>query len=443
MQNLLNQPLLRSRWLTLALAVGIGLSALSGCSSIGSGRKKSTGGIFGHKNDKKVVELTKDGSLAPMRGQEEYDAAERYYKQEQYDDAEKAFKKVSTKYADSPIEEHALFMLAESQFKQEKYPRAQDSYNRLMTRFENSRYLDKATFRLFAIAQEWLDSPEPVSQGEIIQATGGDDPQATPQPVERISRPFPLIPNLTDRKRPLFDRDGRAIEALRSIWLNNPTGKLADDAIMFTAVHHYRTGNFLEAARFFTMLRENYPDSQHAANAYQFGAHVEQLNHQGPEYDSQGLDKAAELVRSTLSLFPNEVDKDRLHRTLAHIQHEKARKDWNRVLFRLKRGENGSAEMLCVNFLKDHPNSAFTQLASETLTKLKAERQPEDVGGASPVDQFNLPELPEAETEESYEEDPGEFPVQEIPVADPYQKPNFEDVPDLFADPPANPQGEY
>ena len=270
-------------------------------------------------------------------------------------------RKVSKKYADRPIEEQSLFMLAESQFQQKRYPRAQDSYNRLLSKYESSRYLEQSTHRLFNIAEVWLDGPKPVRENEIRLATGGDDPSAPLPALPKEKRPAPLLPNLTDHTRPVFDTDGRALEALKSVWLNNPTGKLADDAVMLSGVYHLRRGDYLESERFFDMLRENYPDSEHAANAYKLGAHVIQMSYQGPEYDGRGLDKARELTESTLNLFPENADRERLKRRLVRLKHEEARKAWQRVQYRLKRGELNAAEINCITLIKEFPDSAFAK----------------------------------------------------------------------------------
>src|SRR5690606_41681136 len=54
-----------------------------------------------------------------------------------------------------------------------------------------------------------------------------------------------------------------AIQSLKTIWMNDPTGPLADDALMLTATYYLRKGDFLEADHFFTILREEFPKSPH------------------------------------------------------------------------------------------------------------------------------------------------------------------------------------
>lgn len=424
--------------LLMAGWAGIGLPFLAGCSTVESGRDK-VATMFGASNRPAEERLLADGSLAPMEGQDEFDAAKKLYVAKDFVEAEKAFKKVTKKYEDRPIEEEALFMLAESQFQQERFPRAEDSYNRLLNKYEGSRYMDQATFRLFTIAREWLDGPAPIQEQEVLQASGGENPESGVVRIDKQKRPFPLIPNFTDDKRPAFDTDGRALEALKVIWLNHPTGKLADDAVMLSGVHHYRTGDYLEAGHFFEMLREQYPNSPHAANAYQFGAHVEQLVYQGPAYDGRGLDKAIELTESTLSLFPDKVNRERLQKSLAYINHEKARKDWERVQYRLGKGQREAAEINCVALLQDHPDSAFAELAKQTMEDLKAERL-KRAGKDTSQEPFQ-PELPEYD--ESYDSDTGEIYIEDIEGAetvdteDSVAPPDFSDVPDLFEDLPA------
>ncbi len=105
----------------------------------------------------------------------------------------------------------------------------------------------------------------------------------------------------------MFDTDGRALQALRSIWLHDTTGPLADDALMLSANYHLRTGDFTESARLYKLLREQYPDSKHFENAFMLGSHVTLASYQGPSYDGKSLDEATKLKEAALRIFPRPV----------------------------------------------------------------------------------------------------------------------------------------
>ena len=160
-----------------------------------------------------------------------------------------------------PIEEDALFMVAESQFAQKKYSWAQDSYDGLLEKYPSSRHLDDTARRLFEIAHTWMGFPTPDTKGDVELASEEllkTNPRVGKKDFER-----PSFFNFTDGSRPLFDTSGRAIQALESIWMHDANGPLADDALMLTANYHLQTGDFVEAARVYQLLREQYPDSSH------------------------------------------------------------------------------------------------------------------------------------------------------------------------------------
>ncbi len=430
--QLLNRGMIRRR-LAAAMVV-LCLASLSGCQTLDTGRKKISN-MFVSSEHSAQDRILWHNHLGPMEGQDEFDAAQKLFDEGKFAAAEKGFKKVAKKYADRPIEEQTLFMLAESQFQQKRYPKAQDSFNRLLKKYESSsRYMERSTHRLFLIAKYWLDDPQPVQKQEIHLATGGDNPSAAPTAIPRHKRPVPLIPNFTDRSRPVFDPDGRAMEALKSVWLNNPTGKLADDAVMLSGVYHLRRGDYLEAEHYFDMLRDNYPDSDHAANAYKLGAHVIQMSYQGPEYDGRGLEKARELIESTLNLYPESADRERLKEGLERINHEEARKDWHRVEYRLRRREYKAAELACVTLLQEHPDSAFADLAKEQLEKLRAARD-ERLEQSNPEPQFDadLPEYEEdqnGEAGEFYLNDDDDFAGEDLESAQDFERPRL--IPDTL-----------
>lgn len=403
-------------------------AVIVGCGSTAANKPKIKN-LFGPSGRAAQIQakdrLTALDSLEPLEGHEDLAAAQVFYDDKKYSEAEKAFKKVAKKYKDKPIEEDALFMLAESQFAQQRYAKAQDSYNKLMSSYESTRYLEKSSERLFTIARQWLGNPEEATQSEIRLATGGEDPAAPPTPLEKQKRSIPLIPNVWDHSRPIFDTDGRALEALKAVWLNHPTGPMADDAVMMSGVYHLRTGNYLEAERFFDMVRKHYPDSPHANDAYIFGSLVLQLSYQGPEYDGQGLEKARELTESMLNLYPDSPDNARLEKSLARIQNEKAHKWWERVRYRIRRGELQAAEVNCATLMMDYPNTKYADMAKTKLSELRAKRlgNPDDASQSTTKPKEDYPVEDSAVGETSVGDDSIEY------------EPELEE-PSLFEEPP-------
>lgn len=319
-------------------------------------------------------------SLAPLEGAPEFEAAKAVFVQGDYGSAEKQFKHLAKQYKDTPIEEDSLFMVGECQFATGRYSKAQDSYGRLLKKYPSPRELDTVTKRLFKIAQHWLEFPEIVTSNEV-QTVSLEDPKNTPPPEDPHprskdpSRVVPIFPNLWDRSRPVFDTNGRALEALRAIWLNDPTGPLADDAIMLTASHHLRNGDFLEADRNYTILREQYPKSPHLENAFVLGSHVKLMSYQGPLYEGDSLEAAHKLKESTLRLYPKHPERERMLDEVRNIEDAKALREWENVVFWQKKNKPLSVAASCREVIRLYPNSGYAAQAREILAEMQQAEQ--------------------------------------------------------------------
>ena len=366
-------------------------------------------------------------SLEPAAGLEEYQQAEQLYRSGEFAAAEKAFRRLAKKYKSSQVQEDALFMIGECQFEQNEFAKAQDSYDKLLIEFPSSRHLDRVTRRLFLIAQSWLEFPEVVQPGEI-QQVDFQDPRATPppapprEPSNDPSRRIPIFPNLFNRTRPVFDTDGRALQALNSIWLKDPTGPLADDALMMTASHHLRKENYMEAARHYEMLLEQFPKSEHLKDAFVLCAHSTAMSHQGPLYDEQALTRSRELKQTAVRLFPDEVDRERILDEIRRIDEEKARSEWANVEFWQKKRDDVATAASAREVMRLYPNSSYAARAREVLAELNGQApaaQPPAEEGA-PRRFFwqrgdNGNDYEEPLEAEPLEPAPGEFPAAGSP----------------------------
>jgi TolA-binding protein len=314
-------------------------------------------------------------SLKPMAGTEEYLAATQLYKDEKYAEAQKAFHKVKKKYKKSEIREDALFMEAESAWQQDQYSKAHDIYAVLLKEYPSTRHLNVVSERLFKIGRIWLDFPEVAKLGEIHQVNF-DDPK-TKLPSEeppKIPKSKPLfVPNFTDKKEPLFDTPGNGVAALSAVWMNDPTGPLADDAMMLVASYHARKGNYIESDRFFQMLRETFPNSPHLQNAFLLGSHVKLMSYMGPDYEARTLEEAQKLKEATIRLYPNLPEQSRLKDELARIEDAKALIDWSQVGFWLRKGDKRAAAIYCHQVISKYPKSKYARQAHAKLVELGPE----------------------------------------------------------------------
>ncbi|MGD9853644.1 MAG: tetratricopeptide repeat protein [Planctomycetaceae bacterium] len=335
------------------------------------------------------------GGIERIEGLADYQAAKRLYDAKRYADAEKAFKAlakdrrnrglsfterfgkalrtgVSDPSADSfgdPVEEDALFMLAESQFMQKKYSWAQDSYDKLLERFPSSRHLDQVTRRMFRIAQVWMGFPDTNGQDNVELASA--ELQKTNPRIGNRNFKRPGFLNVTDRSRPVFDTAGRALQALQSIWLNDAGGPLADDALMLTANYHLQTGNFIEAARVYQLLREQYPDSPHFKDAYLLDSHVRLASYDGPAYDGRALQESRNLRETAQRLFPDldPEQRERLDAELKRIAVSEVAREWHKVEFYQSKGSRyeASVALHCHVILNRYPDSPYAERARKVL----------------------------------------------------------------------------
>lgn len=417
--------------------------------------------LRGSRWEKQKADAVTSGESFAIDGLHDYQAAESLYLDGRYAEAEKAFKRLAkqrrssqesftmrmerfwgvrskssldtyTNFGD-PIEEDALFMKAECQFEQKKYATAQDSYDALLTQYPSTRHLDAVSRRYFRIARYWLGFPEDVNEsGDVKQVSNSEeDDFANSEPFH-----FPLVPNLTDKTRPMFDTRGRALAALRSIWLHDATGPLADDALMVSASFLLRAKDFEESARHYKMLREQYPESPHFRDAFLLGSHVTLASYQGSNYDGQSLDEAIELKEAALRIFPDltEEERNRLGGELQKMYDAEVARIWDRVEYFQAKQAPESVAVYCKILINRFPDTVYAERARQIL-----EYQARTRSWAF-VPQSNSAESTDDTSESS--KSPGMFPglnklFRKVPEETPAEQSPAEEAPPQETTPPS------
>jgi outer membrane protein assembly factor BamD (BamD/ComL family) len=357
--------------------------AIAGCrSTVDSVDIKDVYGPAGRHAKNALAEAQRAAEGGERAGAEELEAAHQLYKEEKYTEARKAYRKLVKKYSqkktkNEAVEEEALFYQAESDFQLGHYPAAQDGYEELLKKFPSTGFVERATKRLYHIARFWLNSPKPPSEIELASFTDDDGEERLKElPEATIPWHFPLTPNLFDKSRPLFDTEGRALQALRSVYLHDPDSKLAAQAVMTQAVYHLRKKDYREADRDFNQIREQYHDKKYSEKnelvpaAYVLGAHSSLRSYQGSRYDGRQLEEARKLTQQAIRLNPDLPQRPKLEADLRRIEAEMAEREWTRVLFHRKRGEKDSEAVYCENIMNDYPDSPRAEEARERLLKL-------------------------------------------------------------------------
>jgi len=360
-------------------------------------------------------------------GRDEFREAEQLYQQRDWNAAESRLKSVAKKYNDYAVKEDALYLLGELYFETKRYPEATDAFAELTKDFPSTRYQTKISGRMFSIAGIWLDFPDVVQSSDIKLASNLDNTTSMSVPEhERDSwdptLAVPFLPNFHDSTRPTFDTEGRALESLKSIWLNDPTSDLADDALMMTASHYLRKGDSVRADEYFAALRQNYPDSPHFKNSFILGSHVKLMSYEGTSYDGARLDEAEQLKESALRMWPDSDQRGRLKQELQVIEEAKAKREWARVEFYVKKGRTDSAAIYCREILRLYPDTKYAQSARQFISTNQLNRPAEKKEASRSWNWSLFPRLESVPEEESSGQ--SEFtPSESAPASEPEPRP--------------------
>jgi len=273
---------------------------------------------------------------------------ERLFRAKKYDEAIDPLQTAADRWPDSVIQEDALFLLAESHFFSDRYPAAHDAYGTLLSKYSNSRYLDTIARREFAIGRYW-------------EKRYKEDPS------------LPITPNLTDDALPRFDTFGHALEAYQRVRLFDPTGPLADDSVMAIANAYFVAGRFEEAAWNYDMLRREYPDSKHQAEAHLLGLEAKKRIYQGARYDGTALEDAQEIADQAITQFggPLSKEKELLRKSRQELLEKKAMRDFSMAQFYETKKYYGSARYYYNLVLKNFPRTRTAERARQRLAAIK------------------------------------------------------------------------
>lgn len=277
-------------------------------------------------------------------------------RQDAFHAAAKHFKKAADHWKSSQMEQDALLMQAESQFFAENYYKAEQTYAKLVKEYPRNPYLDQIDSRRFEIADYWLKyhSAKPTSFATV---------------------------NFSDNKRPWNDTGGHGKRVLENLRLDNPIGKLSDDATMRLATNYLEKGDYESAAATFGELRMTYPDSEHQFNAQYLELQSLLLSYLGPEYTDTPLSEAEKRLKGIVRLFPNDASGRQLELREAamKIKFLKAEREWSSGEYRYRQGENLAARIYFEKLVEEYPDTPFAEEAQKMLAELdgKPDRPPQ------------------------------------------------------------------
>jgi outer membrane protein assembly factor BamD (BamD/ComL family) len=265
------------------------------------------------------------------------------------------------RWPDSQLAMDSLFMAGEAYFFADDYPKANLHYEKLIKAFPNNRYLDAVDKRRFAIAKYWLDLNHDHAE------------------------PFYYV-NWVNRSRPWRDARGHGLRIYDKIRVDDPTGKLADDATLAAGNEHFASGKFYKADDYYTDLRTAYPSSEHQFLAHFLGIKAKLSSYLGPQYSGTALDDTEKLIKQTRRQFPQQAERERefLDKALAEVRYNKADQLMYLARYYDRRAEYRAAQHYYARINREFQDTPHAQQSQERIGQ---------IAGLPPKPQQQLPWL--------------------------------------------------
>jgi outer membrane protein assembly factor BamD (BamD/ComL family) len=299
---------------------------------------------------KSVAKFKEQFGLGPDQrvAEQAYAEGEALFRAQKYSTATKKFKEAAGRWPDSKLQQDALFYLAESEFFDKQYPEAVAAYDKLLEEHPNTPHLDKVINRQFEIARYWEEHHE-------------------------YQPHWATTPNVLDETRPLFDTLGHALRTYEGIRLNDPTGPMADDAIMASGNSFFLRGRYGDADYQYELLRNEYPRSEHQFEAHILGLQCKLRKYQGPDYDATPLLEAKKLVKQLKVQFTGQLNSKELTRQSeiqAQLNQQLAERDMKMAKYFDDGAHYGSAKFYYAQLVRDYPNTPLANQAKERYLAL-------------------------------------------------------------------------
>jgi hypothetical protein len=298
-----------------------------------------------------------------------------FFRRQEYASSERVFHYLAENKKTPPaIVQEALFYEAESLRLQGYLPKATDIYIDLNKKFRNNPFRDQANQRMFDIAMDWLeDTWAEMKESEEVKK--GERWVVWPRFVS------------FEKKKPVLDREGRAMQVLDEVRFNDLKGPLDDKALWVCGLVKLYHEDYKEADQYFTQIHERHPDSPFGDKAIQLAIFSKQMSTGGPEYDGRKCAEARKLVDVALRMpGMNDQKKEELIKHLKSIAAQQAAKDFETAEFYRRTGHPGPAYFCYEIVRRRYPNSEYARLAEERKRELQPELEKNGGQERRPVD---------------------------------------------------------
>ena len=297
------------------------------------------------------------------KAEQKFANAQALFEEGRYDKAREIFRDVADNQRNSTdLAERARFMQAECRYQRGQFPEAVDTYHKLLMDFPTGAHRRESCSRMYAIADFWLND----FRDELDRRAQEDG----------VLRWRPSWPNPFDRTKPFLDQEGRTLEALNNIWVQDMTGPNADKAIFWCGYVNFVRGNFQEADHFFSQMVELHKESPLRPQAIAYAIQAKNNSTGGADFDSRKCAEALQLVymaeASVPELTQDPVMAAKLTRAKYAIRTQQAEKDFRTAEYYERTGHPGSAVFCYELVRRRYAGTKYADIAGEKKENLLA-----------------------------------------------------------------------
>ena len=338
------------------LALGACAVALAtGCTTVKSLKQKA------QESTRGLVSRSYDDPRAAERMAE----AERLFEAGDYAKPRDTFQELANNTLNPALlSEKARFLEGECFRQAGKYPDAVDTYHKMLMEHPSGAYRERACAEMFKIADYWLDD----TRTEIQAEQDGQN-----MFLYKSGRFFKV-----DRTKPTLDREGRALQTLENVHLNDITGPTADKALFWCGFVNFYRGNFIEADHYFSTLIEFHKDSPLRPKATELAIISKNNSTGGSVYDGQKASEALQLVNHAEASMPEFTDTERrdfLTRQKLAIRSQQAEKDFKTAEYHEQTKHPGSAYFCYEIVRRRYPGTKYSDLATQRMEAIRVQAE--------------------------------------------------------------------
>ncbi len=333
------------------------LVASAGCTAVKSLKQKA------YESSRGFVSKSYDDP----RAAEKMADAERRLEAGEYSAARGVFHDIANNSLNPALmAEKARFLEAECYRQAQKYPDAVDTYHRMLKEHPTGAYREQACQEMFKIADYWLDD----TRTEIQAEQDGEN-----MFQHRMKKFFTY-----DKTKPTLDREGRAMQALENVHVNDIAGPTADKALFWCGFVNFYRGNYIEADHYFSTLIEFHKDSPLRPKATELAIISKNNSTGGSVYDGQKAAEALQLVNHAEAAMPEFNDPERrdfLTRQKLAVRAQQAEKDFKTAEYHEQTKHPGSAYFCYELVRRRYPGTKYSDLATERMEAIRANAEVE------------------------------------------------------------------